>query len=111
MTDADEWGGVIVYRPWNFFGCLRGLQVLINEHEVGTIRTSGRFVFDLPPGEYTVQVAVDWCKCEPYPIRVSARDFVELEAGLQWRELMWWFNMVAVVVCPRRVFVLRPAFE
>ena len=109
MSNADEWGGVIVYRPWNYFGCLRGLRVLIDEHEVGTIRTSGRFEFDLPPGDYAVQMAMDWCVSEPYPVRVAAGDFVELEAGLQWWELMWWFNVVAVLVCPRRVFVRRPA--
>ena len=111
MPDADDWGGIIVYRPWNYAGALRLLKVFINEHEVGTVRNAGRFEFDLPPGEYMVQVAMDWCKCRPYPVRVNAGDYVELEAGLQWRELMWWFNLIAVFVTPHRVFVLRPAFD
>jgi len=111
MPKTDHWGGVILYRPWNYFGALRKLQVLIDEHEVGAVPNAGRFEFRLPPGDYEIQLAMDWLKCEPYPVTVAPGDFVELEAGLQWRELMWWWNLIAVFITPHQVFVVRPAFE
>jgi len=99
--------GIAIQRAHDFCGIFRLMCVLINGQQVGSVRYAGHAVFHLPPGIYSVQVAMDWCRCEPLEVQVRAGETVYLECGLRWRGIAWVFNLLAVFVVPSRVFIVR----
>jgi hypothetical protein len=62
---------ISINRPWAYFGVHRSLNILVNSEKVGIIKTKDSFEFNLPEGEYNLQVSMDWCKSKPMNIRVS----------------------------------------
>jgi hypothetical protein len=108
MSATNRTGGIIVYRARDFFAVARRLKVLIDEEEAGSIPYGEQFEFDVRPGVYTIRVAMDWSKSEPYEVRVDAGDVVELDAGLRWRGPLWWWSLVACFFLPHRMLVVQP---
>ena len=98
-----------IARARDYCGVLRSMRVLIDGNEVGEVRYGGRLEIPLPPGVYSVQVAMDWCRSEPYEVHIREGELAEVEGGLKWRGLAWRWSLLAVFVAPWWVFVVRPA--
>jgi hypothetical protein len=100
--------GLAVRRAHDFCGIARRLRVLVDGREVGAVPYGQRAEFALEPGVRSVEVAMDWCRSEPYEVQVHPGELVEVEGGLRWRGLLWAWNLLAIFVCPSQVFVVRP---
>jgi hypothetical protein len=97
-----------VTRARDYCGVLRRLRVLVDGEEIGDVAYGQRAEFALEPGAYSLQVAMDWCRSEPYEVHVCPGEVVELEGGLRWRGLSWRWSLLGGFVFPGRMFVVRP---
>jgi hypothetical protein len=70
--------GVAVTRARDYCGVLRRLRVLVDGEEIGDVAYGQRGEFALEPGVYSLQVAMDWCRSEPYEVHVCPGEVVEL---------------------------------
>ena len=89
MNASAPMAGIAVRRARDYFGAARSLRILIDEQAIGSVRYGGRTCIALPPGSYSVRVAMDWCRSEPVAVDLRAGEVAELEGGLRWRGLAW----------------------
>src|SRR5262249_2459369 len=78
------------------------------EKEVGAVPYGCRREFHLPPGTYSLSVEMDWCRSFARVVEVRPGELVELEASVRWRGLFWSWTLLAAILLPGWVFVLRP---
>jgi hypothetical protein len=107
MLEAGTETGIGVRRARDYCGICRSLRVLIDGRPAGAVGYGRRALFPTPPGVYTVQVAMDWCRSETCEVHVRAGEVIELEGGLRWRGLAWRWSLLAVFLAPGWVFVVR----
>ena len=58
-----------VVRESSYYGRSRGLRVLLDDAELGAVGNDDRAVFEVPAGEHTIAVRMDWVKSDPVTFR------------------------------------------
>src|SRR5436305_1544534 len=105
MQASEIETGIVVRRANDLFGLVRLLKVYIDGQFAGSVAYGGRAEFELPPGRYSIQVWMDWTHSKPYEVDLQWGDVDELEAGVQWRGLLWGLGLFAGLFTPHRFFV------
>ena len=82
MEQKRKAGTLRIVRDKVFFAMLRGLVVRINGEKVGDVRNNSFFEIDLLPGDYTVQVKMDWCGSQPFDFHIMEGQTLTLHAIL-----------------------------
>jgi len=85
-------GTLRIVRDSAYFGIMRGLVVRINGEKVGDVRNNSIFEIDLVPGDYTVQVRMDWCSSKPFEFHIMEGQTLILQAVLNGGYLGGFFN-------------------
>jgi len=87
-------------RPWAYFGVSRKLNVWVDSKKVGVIKTTDCFDYDIPEGDHTIQVSMDWCKSKQVNFKVSKGDDLCFSVKTQ----AIWFSIFTCFFLPSRVF-------
>jgi hypothetical protein len=56
----------------------RRYRVLIDDREVGRLRSGGSATFDVTPGMHVVEIRIDWTGSPELPVHVAQDETVEL---------------------------------
>ena len=93
-----------IVRDKHYYAMLRGLVVRINGEKVGDVRNNSYFEIDLMPGDYTVQVRMDWCGSSPFDFHIMEGQTLTLYAvlnggyfGAMFNSYFNWNNLYSLV--------------
>lgn len=57
LHSKEDYGTVVFYRPMGLIGAAVGIDIMINQTVIGTVKTGEYIEFTLDPGEYLVHIA------------------------------------------------------
>jgi len=87
---------ISINRPLAYFGVYRKLTVWVDSKNVGVIKTKECFNYDLPEGEHTIQVSMDWCK--PKRINIKTTKGENLYCSVKTQAI--WFSIITCFFIP-----------
>lgn len=77
--------GMFLGRDSGFADYARRYKVMINGEEKGQIKNGGTFECEIPAGQHTLQLKVDWCSSNTLEFEVRENETVRLECGSNLR--------------------------
>jgi hypothetical protein len=93
-----------IVRAKSYYAMLRGLVVRIDGERVGDVRNNSVFEIDLMPGEYSVEVRMDWCGSKPFVFHIMEGQILTLHAvltggyfGAMFNSYFNWQNLYQLV--------------
>jgi hypothetical protein len=92
MMQKQKTGTLRIVREQDYFAILRALVILIDGKKVGQVGNDSFFKIDLMPGDYIIQVRMDWCKSKPFEFDIMEGQTLTLGAVLNGGVLGALFN-------------------
>lgn len=74
----EDMATVEFYRPPKWSDLLRAYKILIDGHQVGTVRRGRRLSIDVSPGRHVAQARIDWTGSEELEFDVAAGSLMVL---------------------------------
>ncbi|MEI5907545.1 hypothetical protein WAK64_10790 [Bacillus spongiae] len=70
-----------IKRETRFVDKLRGYKVMIDEKEVGTIKSGETFDYPIKQGLHTLYLQIDWCRSNKIEFEIKDNEFLRFECG------------------------------
>jgi len=88
---------IIINRKGQYRNRLRGIKVLIDGQEVGSVKNDSSEEFTVSSGFHEVQCKIDWCSCKPLQVNVNEGEvkILKLESGMKYYNVL---TIIAIVV-------------
>src|SRR5260221_7147563 len=72
---------IALERAKSYFDSARNYSILVDEAEVGKIRTGKNVEIIVPPGNHVIRLKIDWCGSNKISFTVKAEENVKFECG------------------------------
>ncbi len=98
MTVTNQ-ARIIIHRPTDWVGrSWRSFIVRIDGRRVGRVKPGAAGEFAVEPGSRTVAVSMDWVRSRAVQLVVEPESKTELAIRGQAEKMVWWMNLLPIVI-------------
>lgn len=80
----------------------RSYKVIVDERHVGDLKSNERFELELPKGNYTIYLKIDWCRSNQIDLHVADNEVVTFNCGNSMTGWRKFFSLLYVTVFKNR---------
>ena len=78
---------ILIERESQFISRMRSYKILANGKELGSIKDGEMREFPMEPGEYSLQLQIDWCKSKQIKVNIQQDGIIKFKCGSRMK---WW---------------------
>ncbi|QHZ48864.1 MULTISPECIES: hypothetical protein [Bacillus] len=94
-------------RTSQYMNKWRGFSVLIDGVEAGKIKDGESVRMDLPPGEHTIQVKIDWCTSQILRFTLDEGEVLKFRCGSPIRGWKIFAGLFSVLGSPEKYLFIE----
>jgi len=97
-----------ITRELGFADLLRQYRVFLDDKQIGLLKRGETQVFSIEPGQYRLQLRIDWCRSNPLHIRIEDNQKLTFCCGSRIRGMLVFLALFVVLLRPYHYLWIKP---
>ncbi len=96
-----------INRTTGFIDKAREYKVMVDDRKIGILKDGDTIFFDLPKGEHTIYLKIDWCRSNKVNFFISEDEVIAFDCGNSLNGWKIFFNMIYITFLKNQYLWLK----